>query len=89
MIPDVMLGIALVVVTSAAPAASAAETPAFDPKPWIEDLEQMRAAFSEKYANFEWAVFEREIDLTDLFARTEARLKDAPATRRRRPPSIA
>jgi hypothetical protein len=42
----------------------------FDPKPWLEDLNQSRAAFAEKYANFDWAIFQREVDLSKLFAET-------------------
>jgi len=65
----------------AAPASRAAVAD-FDTRPWISDLHEIRAALSEKYANFEWAVFERELDLSDLFARTETRLGNA--TKRRR-----
>ena len=65
----------LLVMSVAADVCAAAA--AFDPNPWIEDLRQIRTAFSEKYANFEWAVFEREIDLSDLFAQAEGRLRDA------------
>ena len=57
--------------------ASGAPPAVFDTGPWIADLHEIRAAFSEKYANFEWAVFERELDLSDLFARTETRLGNA------------
>jgi Peptidase family S41 len=49
----------------------------FDVNPWIDDLHEIRTAMSEKYANFEWAVFEREIDLSGLFDETEARLRHA------------
>jgi len=54
-----------------------AATPTFDPRPWVSDLHQIRDAFAAKYANLEWAVFEREIDLPGLFARTEARVRAA------------
>ncbi len=54
-----------------------AAAPAFDPKPWLEDFDQAQAAFSSKYANFEWAVFQREADLTALFADTRARIAAA------------
>jgi hypothetical protein len=50
---------------------------AFDPTPWIEDLQQIRAAMTQKYANFEWAVFERRIPLAGLFDATERRLRAA------------
>jgi hypothetical protein len=49
----------------------------FDPKPWLEDLAQMRQAFSEKYANLEWAVFDRQIDLTGLFSDAKNRVEGA------------
>ncbi len=47
----------------------------FDPKPWLQDLEQVKEAFSTKYANFEWLVFEHESDLNGLFADTRARIE--------------
>src|SRR5271155_27309 len=49
--------------------------PAYDPKPWLEDLAQMRAALSAKYADLEWAVFVREIDMSALFADTRKRIE--------------
>jgi hypothetical protein len=51
--------------------------PQFDSKPWLEDLDQSRAAFTDKYANFDWAVFEREVDLPRLFDETKDRLAAA------------
>jgi hypothetical protein len=54
---------------------SAAESPApFDAKPWLEDLEQARTAVATRYANLEWVVLEREVDLSALFAATRAQL---------------
>ncbi len=58
-------------------AASAISDPAYDPKPWLDDLGQMRTAFSTGYANFEWAVFDHEVDLSALFADTEKRVENA------------
>ena len=52
-------------------------TDSFDPKPWLEDLDQARGAFATKYANLEWAVLEREIDLSALFADAKAQLRSA------------
>jgi len=49
--------------------------PAFDAKPWLEDLEQTRMAIVTRYANLEWVMFEREIDLAGLFAQTKSRLQ--------------
>jgi peptidase S41-like protein len=50
---------------------------AFDAKPWLEDLEQSRAAIRAKYANLEWAVFEREADLPALFEDAKARVESS------------
>lgn len=49
----------------------------YDSKPWLEDLEQTRAAIATKYANLEWVVFEREADLTALFTETRTRVASA------------
>ena len=57
-------------------AASQAFAAAYDPKPWLDDLGQMRAAFSAKYANFEWAVFVQEIDVAGLFADAQKRIEN-------------
>lgn len=57
--------------------ASAKASPSFDAKPWQEDLEQTRKAVSTKYANLEWLVLERELDLPSLFAEARARLDSA------------
>ena len=46
----------------------------FEPQPWIDDLSQVKDALATKYANFEWAVFEREVDLQGLFAETQERI---------------
>lgn len=49
--------------------------PSFDPRPWLEDLNQVRDALATKYANLEWAVVERELDLPALFADARMRLQ--------------
>jgi Peptidase family S41 len=49
----------------------------FDPKPWLEDLDQVHDVFTEKYALFEWAVFDREADLPALFERARGRIAQA------------
>ncbi len=51
--------------------------PSFDSQPWLEDLAQIRTAVATKYANLEWQVSEREVDLNDLFARAQTRLEQA------------
>jgi hypothetical protein len=62
-------------VAIAAP--SAADDKPFDPKPWLEDLAQMRAAMAANYANLEWAAFDRGADLDDYFARARGRIENA------------
>ena len=49
----------------------------YDPRPWLDDLAQMHDAFSTKYANFEWAVFDHEVDVAALFADTQKRIETA------------
>jgi hypothetical protein len=71
-------GIVFFATTLSASAICAGETAShFDPKPWLADLEQTRQAFAIKYANLEWAVFEREIDLNALFGDTRMRIANA------------
>jgi hypothetical protein len=57
--------------------AAASASDSFDLKPWLEDLDQAQEAFGTKYANLEWAVVEREIDLSALFADARAQLQSA------------
>jgi hypothetical protein len=54
-----------------------AATPRFDATPWLEDLDQARAAFAEKYANFDWLVFDRGVDLSQSFAGARRRIEVA------------
>jgi hypothetical protein len=68
--------IGMSVTTLIAPTLAAAPL-TYDPKPWLEDLEQTREALSTKYANLEWVVIEREIDLDSLFADAKAQLQSA------------
>jgi Peptidase family S41 len=56
--------------------ASRAE-PAFDPKPWLADLEQMRVAFASRYANLEWAATDRGAVLDEYFERARKRIAAA------------
>ena len=49
----------------------------FDANPWVADLHEIRAGMLEKYANFEWVLFEREAHLSELFDATERQLRDA------------
>src|SRR5712675_1161499 len=49
----------------------------FDPKPWLEDFQQILAEMSSHYANLEWAVENRKMDLPHLRRNTEANLRGA------------
>jgi hypothetical protein len=66
---------AVVVVPFSASTLTGFDAKPFDPQPWIADLDQVREVFLTKYANLDWAVFQREADLPNLFADTEARIK--------------
>jgi hypothetical protein len=54
-----------------------AAAPAFDPQPWLSDLEQTRHVLLTKYANLEWAVDEHEVNFPALFADIQTRLEKA------------
>lgn len=62
-------GLAALLLTGAAPA--------FDPQPWIEDWGQVEQALTTKYANLEWAAFDRGLDLKRMFADTRRRIRAA------------
>lgn len=58
-------------------ATAAALAAPWTPEPWLADLEQMRQAFDTKYANRDWLIQDREIDLAALFERNAQRLREA------------
>ena len=58
-------------------AGSARAAGSFDPTPWLDDLKQTQVAVSAKYANLEWLVLEREVDLPGLFLDAESRIEAA------------
>ena len=58
-------------------APAAAQAPAFSPAPWLADLAAARTALTTRYANLEWLLTERELDLDALFGRAEAALRGA------------
>jgi hypothetical protein len=51
--------------------------PTFDPNPWLEDFHQVLSEMSTHYANLEWAVEDRRMDLPHLRQDTEAQLRAA------------
>jgi hypothetical protein len=50
---------------------------AFDPEPWLEDFHQLLSEMSSHYANLEWAVEDRKMDLPQLRRDTETKLREA------------
>ncbi len=56
---------------------TAPHTQAFDPAPWQQDFTQLLAAMSEHYANLEWAIKGRHMDLVKLREQTQAELSQA------------
>jgi Peptidase family S41 len=57
--------------------AASAASPAFDPSPWLADLEQARQAFHQKYANWDWAENEHGVKIDALFDQSADRLRHA------------
>ncbi|HEX8814831.1 MAG TPA: hypothetical protein VF753_04960, partial [Terriglobales bacterium] len=49
----------------------------FDPHSWIEDFHQLLHEMSTHYANLEWAVNDRRMDLPDLRRKTEDAIQHA------------
>src|SRR5579872_6890941 len=49
----------------------------FDTSPWVEDFHQLLQEMTSHYANLEWAVKERRMDLPNLRTQTEAELQRA------------
>lgn len=71
----VLAGLLAVLLSGAVPVL--AQSPAWTAQPWLDDLAQARSAFDGKYANLEWLLTEREVDLDALFQRARAALGNA------------
>lgn len=67
----------LTLAIGAAVVGSVCATPAYDPKPWLADLDQVRTALLTKYANLEWATFDREVNLPQLFQQAREHVQSA------------
>jgi hypothetical protein len=50
----------------------------FDPQPWLDDLHELIAAMDSHYADLEWAIKDRHMDLPRLRQDTEQKLRDSP-----------
>lgn len=48
---------------------------------WLEDFAQLKREMSDHYANLEWAIEHRGLDLRQLSERTETRLREARSDR--------
>lgn len=57
--------------------AGAASGQAIDTNAWLEDFAQLKREMSDHYANLEWAIGHRGLDLEQLSGRTETRLRQA------------
>ena len=60
-----------VALTAAAPS-PAAPAPAFDPAPWLEDFDRIKLGLAEGYANLDWQVDKRGINL----ARADGQIRE-------------
>jgi hypothetical protein len=57
--------------------APASGQPKYDPEPWLADMAQARQAMSAGYANLDWAVRDRGMNLPRVTALTEQRFRAA------------
>jgi len=57
--------------------ASGSAASAFDARRWLNDLDQTQQVLATKYANLEWAILEREVDIPALFADARGRIERA------------
>lgn len=73
---SVRAGLVAVLLTVACVVRAAGTAP-FDRQPWLDDLEEARTAFATKYADLEWEVFERDLDLTTVFAAARDQIASA------------
>ena len=53
------------------------QSPNFDPKPWLEDFHQILDEMSSHYANLDWALDGRKMDLPRLRSETEGKLRES------------
>ena len=69
----------IVILFACFPLSSAGETSGQTIKTnaWLEDFAQLKREMSDHYANLEWAVEHRGLDLKQLSGRTETRLRQA------------
>jgi len=73
----ILLVLVAVSLLAAASIASEKPTVSFDPAPWLEDFRQLQSEMSAHYADLEFAVQERRMDLPTLRKETETKLRNA------------
>jgi hypothetical protein len=72
-----LLFVPLFFVSAFGPCAAEEGAMPFNRAPWLEDLQQMREAFATRYANLEWLVFDREVDIAAVFDEARVRIESA------------
>jgi len=68
---------AILLLPAASAVVSAQTLAPLDRQAWLDDLGEARTALSTKYAGLEWEVFERDVDLSAIFATAEDRIAHA------------
>ena len=74
---QLVLSLAIVVSVTAAPRAEAQSPAAADTAHWLADFEQLKREMTSHYANLEWAVERRGVNLPDLASQTATALRNA------------
>ena len=73
----IMLRRAFLGLAAAIMLAAAADVLTYDPRPWLADYTRLKRDMAQGYANLDWAVAKRGLDLTALDRQTTARLENA------------
>lgn len=72
-----LLAVLLAVQSMAFAQSNTGATGRFDPAPWLEDFQQLLSELSSHYANLDWAIEDRRMDLPRLREQTERKLRAA------------
>jgi hypothetical protein len=72
-----LLFLFLAVLTCTAQNVNDSQSASFNPKRWLEDFHQVLSEMSVHYANLDWAVEDRKMDLPRLRLDTETKLREA------------
>jgi hypothetical protein len=66
-----------VVSTAQAQATLESSSTKFDPQPWLDDFHELTAAMASHYADLDWAIHDRHMDLPNLRQETEDKLRQS------------